>query len=101
MNKAWYKRIFNPVNYCQYLVHSLKHNYVLGSFRSDLPARLGLEPFLLFKKTYKIKPTRPATSMPHILGIHMLCIILSKILVVKESKTALSINNINQLNVFI
>ncbi|MCH8646826.1 hypothetical protein AAFL37_06730 [Staphylococcus lugdunensis] len=25
MKKAWYKRIFNPVNYCQYLVHSLKH----------------------------------------------------------------------------
>jgi len=25
LKKAWYKRIFNPVNYCQYLVHSLKH----------------------------------------------------------------------------
>ncbi|AUY63207.1 hypothetical protein AL501_12710 [Staphylococcus lugdunensis] len=30
MEKAWYQRIFNPVNYCQYLVHSLKHNDVLA-----------------------------------------------------------------------
>ena len=28
IEKAWYKRIFNPVNYCQYRVHNLKHNDV-------------------------------------------------------------------------
>ncbi|ARJ07847.1 hypothetical protein FO454_04070 [Staphylococcus lugdunensis] len=32
IEKAWYKRIFNPVNYCQYRVHNLKHNYVPASF---------------------------------------------------------------------
>ncbi|ADC88595.1 hypothetical protein SLGD_02531 [Staphylococcus lugdunensis HKU09-01] len=26
MKTAWYKRIFNPINYCQYLVHNLGHN---------------------------------------------------------------------------
>lgn len=28
IEKAWYKCIFNPVNYCQYLTHSLIHNDV-------------------------------------------------------------------------
>jgi len=26
IEKAWYKRIFSPANYCRNLVHSLKHN---------------------------------------------------------------------------
>ncbi|WP_218117664.1 MULTISPECIES: hypothetical protein, partial [unclassified Staphylococcus] len=29
LKKVWRPRIFNPVNYYQYLVHSLKHNNVL------------------------------------------------------------------------
>ena len=39
IEKAWYKRIFNPVNYCQYRVHNLKHNYVPVSCQLVLQMR--------------------------------------------------------------
>jgi len=31
LKKAGYKRIFNPVNYCQYRAQNLKFNYVPDS----------------------------------------------------------------------
>ncbi|AVJ52724.1 hypothetical protein A6J61_12185 [Staphylococcus lugdunensis] len=30
MKTTWYQHICTPVNYCQYIVHSLKHNDVPG-----------------------------------------------------------------------
>ncbi|ARJ14542.1 hypothetical protein B7468_09475 [Staphylococcus lugdunensis] len=53
MEKAWYQRIFNPVNYCQYLVHSLKHNDVLA-YLSNI--NILLSSFVMFSwiKVYTI-----------------------------------------------
>ena len=39
IDKAWYQRIFNPVTYCQYLVHILEHNDVPDSYAFALQRR--------------------------------------------------------------
>ncbi|ARJ09851.1 hypothetical protein FO454_11210 [Staphylococcus lugdunensis] len=47
--KAWYKRIFNPVNYCQYIVHSLKRYDV--SDASPLALYFNVKGEILYKRT--------------------------------------------------